>query len=204
MKTNISLVLNAILLLAVIYLFTRIGSTGKAVQAVEGQVSEQAVPPIVYVNADTLLDNYEYFSAQREVLGKREAEASERLAQRGRALESQFRGVQEKVQQGLLTPNQIAEEEQRLGRQQQAIMEEREKISQELMQETQRINEELQKKLDEILDQLRTERGYKIILQAGQGSGVLNADDALDITAEVLAILNQGGGDKDKKGEKKE
>jgi Skp family chaperone for outer membrane proteins len=72
------------------------------------------------------------------------------------------------------------------------------------MQETQRINEELQKKLDEILDQLRTERGYKIILQAGQGSGVLNADDALDITAEVLAILNQGGGDKDKKGEKKE
>ncbi|MDV7397468.1 hypothetical protein RZS08_39065, partial [Arthrospira platensis SPKY1] len=101
------------------------------------------VPRIVYINADTLLDKYEYLSEQREALGKREAEAGERLAQRGRTLENQFRGVQEKIQQGLLTPNQIAEEEQRLGRQQQALMDEREKISQELMLETQRLNDEL-------------------------------------------------------------
>jgi outer membrane protein len=193
MKTNISLALNAILLLAVIYLFTQLGSTGKKDQAAgDSPTAEQTdVPRIVYINADTLLDKYEYLSEQREALGKREAEAGERLAQRGRTLENQFRGVQEKIQQGLLTPNQIAEEEQRLGRQQQALMDEREKISQELMLETQRLNDELQKKLNDILDQLRAERGYTFILQAGQGSGVLSAEEGLDITADVLAILNK-------------
>lgn len=193
MKANISLALNAILLLAVIYLFTQLRASDKPAKASESAATEAAGPSIVYIDADTLLEKYDYFRQQKEALEKREAEATERLSQRGRALENQYRSVQEKIQKGLLTPNQIAEEEQRLGNQQQVLMAEREKLSQELLGETQRVNEELQAKLKGILDTLREEKGYSIILQFGQGSSVLNASEALDITEEVVAILNEEG-----------
>lgn len=199
MKANISLVLNAILLLAVVYLFTQMRSSGKAENTAEPAAAPAGAPSVVYIDADTLLEKYDYFRQQKTVLEKREAEATERLAQRGRALENQFRQVQEKIQKGLLTPNQIAEEEQRLGRQQQVLMEEREKLTQELLGETQRVNEELQEKLKGILDSLRAEKGYALILQYGQGSSLLNASEALNITEEVLSILNEKGVTEEKK-----
>ncbi|MCB0570418.1 MAG: OmpH family outer membrane protein [Phaeodactylibacter sp.] len=199
MKANISLVLNAILLLAVIYLFTKQPAAAGPDKEAEPAATTTDGPKFVYIDADTLLEKYDYFRQQKEALEKREADATEKLAQRGRALESQYRQVQEKIQKGLLTPNQIAEEEQRLGRQQQVLMDEREKLSQELLGESQRVNTELQEKLKSILDGLRAEKGYAMILQFGQGSSLLNASEALDITEEVLTILNKKGVDGEEK-----
>ena len=192
MKANISLVLNGILLIAVAYLLSQHLSSGK-VKAEETPAADTAAasPNIVYVNADTLVEQYEYFRQQKEALDKRQAEASQRLNQRMATLENEFRGVQQKIQQGLLTPNQIADEEQRLGRKQQELVAEQEKLSKELMAETQRIQLELEDELRQSLDQMRERRGYDYILQYGQGSSVLLAADSLDITAEVLEILNQ-------------
>lgn len=192
MKANISLVLNGILLIAVAYLLSQHLSSGKG-KAEETPAADTAAasPNIVYVNADTLVEQYEYFRQQKEALDKRQAEASQRLNQRMATLENEFRGVQQKIQQGLLTPNQIADEEQRLGRKQQELVAEQEKLSKELMAETQRIQLELEDELRQSLDQMRERRGYDYILQYGQGSSVLLAADSLDITAEVLEILNQ-------------
>ena len=95
--------------------------------------SEAPAPlKIVYLNADTLVEQYDYFRNQKEALDKRQAEASQRMNQKGAALEKEFRQVQEKIQQGLLAPSQIAEEEQRLGQKQQSLMAEQEKLSKEL------------------------------------------------------------------------
>lgn len=192
MKANISLVLNGILLIAVAYLLSQHLSSGKG-KAEETPAADTAAasPNIVYINADTLVEQYEYFRQQKEALDKRQAEASQRLNQRMATLENEFRGVQQKIQQGLLTPNQIADEEQRLGRKQQELVAEQEKLSKELMAETQRIQLELEDELRQSLDQMRERRGYDYILQYGQGSSVLLAADSLDITAEVLEILNQ-------------
>lgn len=193
MKANISLVLNGILLIAVAYLLSQHLSPGKgkAEETPAADTAAAASPNIVYINADTLVEKYEYFRQEKEALDKRQAEASQRLNQRMGALENEFRGVQQKIQQGLLTPNQIADEEQRLGRKQQELVAEQEKLSKELMAETQRIQLELEDELRQSLDQMRERRGYDYILQYCQGSSVLLAADSLDITAEVLEILNQ-------------
>ena len=154
--------------------------------------SEAPAPlKIVYLNADTLVEQYDYFRNQKEALDKRQAEASQRMNQKGAALEKEFRQVQEKIQQGLLAPSQIAEEEQRLGQKQQSLMAEQEKLSKELVAETQRIQLELEDELRKSLDEMRKRRGYDYILQYGQGSSVLLAADSLDITVEVLEILNK-------------
>jgi len=193
MKTNISLVLNGILLIAVAYLLSQhLSSAGKKAGAAEATGADAPAPlSIVYLNADTLVEQYASFRLQKEALDKRQVEAGQRLNQRGAALENEFRAVQQKIQQGLLAPSQIADEEQRLGKKQQELMAEQEKLSKELVAETQRIQLELENELRQSLDKMRELRGYDYILQYGQGSSVLLASDSLDITAEVLEILNQ-------------
>ena len=193
MKANISLVLNGILLIAVAYLLSQHLSSGggKATES-EAAAAEASAPlKIVYLNADTLVHKYDYFRQQQEALEKQQAEAGQRLNQKGAALENEFRAVQQKIQQGLLAPSQIADEEKRLGQKQQVLMAEQEKLRNDLLAETQRIQMELETELRQSLDAMRARRGYDYILQYGQGSSVLLASDSLDITVEVLEILNK-------------
>lgn len=199
MKANISLALNAILLIAVVYLFTQVGksSAGEAAPA-SGAAGSQSLD-IVYIDADTLLTNYTEFRDKQESLAVRQREASQGLNQRMQALEKEFRTVQGKVQQGLLAPNQIAAEEERLGRKQQALAAEQEQLSNQLGAEQQALLTDFQDKLNNLMDSLREARGYDYILQYGQGSSVLGARDSFNITEDVLRILN--GGDRKKPAE---
>jgi outer membrane protein len=194
MKANISLALNAILLIAVIYLFTQLPSSGQTPASESGSATSTEVDRIVFLNADSLLQNYTYFRGKMEELQKKEADASQRLNQQMSSLESEFRAVQKKIQQGLLTPNQIAGEEQRLGQKQQALALEQEQIASQLRQETQVLNVEFQEELIVLMDSLRESKGYDYILQYGQGSGVLSAKEGYDITPDVLKILNEKRG----------
>lgn len=193
MKANISLAINGLLLIAVIYLLSQHLSSGSEKAGEAGtEVAQTAAPlKIVYLNADTLVQKYDYFRKQQEALEKRQEEAGQRLNQKGAALENEFRAVQQRIQEGLLAPSQIAEEEKRLGQKQQVLMAEQEKLRNDLLAETQRIQLELENELRRSLDEMRQRRGYDYILQYGQGSSVLLAADSLDITVEVLEILNK-------------
>lgn len=190
MKSNISLALSGLLILAVIYLFTQLGTSEGESQA-DTAVEASAVPDVVYINADSLLSNYKSFRSKIEELKVQEEGASVRINKQMGALESEYKSVQRKIQQGLLSPSQIAGEEQRLGRKQQKLLAEQEQLSQQLMMETQRLNAELQERLVALMDSLRAEKGYKYILQYGQGGSVLSADESYDITNDVLNILNE-------------
>ena len=194
MKSNISLALNGLLILAVIYLFTQL-PTSKGDSKVEKTVEASSVPEIVYINADSLLGNYKSFVSKIGELKVQEEKASIQINKQMGALESEYKAVQRKIQQGLLSPSQIAGEEQRLGKKQQKLLAEQEQLSQQLMMETQRLNAELQDRLVTLMDSLRAEKGYEYILQYGQGGSVLSAAETFDITNDVLNILNEEAGD---------
>jgi outer membrane protein len=190
MKANISLALNAILFLAVAYLFTQLSSDKPAQSATPSTELSSEVPSIVYINADSLLENFSYFKDKINKLKEQETDATNRINQQMGALEAEFKAVQKKIQQGLLAPNQIAAEEQRLGRKQQTLLAEQEQLSQQLLRQTQQVNAELQDELITLMDKLREEKGYDYILQYGQGSSVLSAANNNDITLDVLNLLN--------------
>lgn len=189
---NLSLLLNAVLLIAVGYLMVQHFSGRKATGSTDEQSAPKEVPlNVVYVNADTLLTKYEYMNQKQEELSKREQAADNQLKTRGRALEKEFLAAQDKIQKGLLAPNQIAAEEQRLAQKQQALMAEQERITRELMAEGQKIQEELNKAIKDLLADIQKEKGYDFILSYGPGTGVLMVDEKRDITPMVLDRLNQ-------------
>lgn len=189
MRNNIIMAAAAALLLATAFLTSNCnqnqGGTQSAAQA------KETGPKIVFVNADTLLANYEYMNQKQEEFGQREAKADADLKARGRALEKEFMAAQEKIQKGLLAPNQIAVEEQRLGQKQQALAAEQERLTRELMAEGQKLQEELNKTIKSLLADIQKEKGYDYILSYGPGTGVLMVNDSLDITKMVLERLNK-------------
>ncbi len=146
---------------------------------------------VVYVNEDSLFSGYDYFREQSEIIAEEERKATESLQAKQRALENEIRKVQQQVQQGLLAPNQIAREEQRIAQQQQAFMAESQQASQSLMVQTQALQIELNEKIKEILEDLQDKNGYDFVLNYGPGTGVLIVSDSLDITGLVLERLNQ-------------
>lgn len=144
---------------------------------------------VVFVYADTLLAKYEDFSTKQAELEKRQQQAESRIQSRMKALETEIMSLQDKVRD--MAPAQLAQEQERLGRREQEIVRERDRLGKELLDETQRLNKELEDKLNEVLKAIREEYGYDFILSYGPGTGVLMVNDSLDITNEVLKRLNE-------------
>ncbi|MFZ4427173.1 MAG: OmpH family outer membrane protein [Saprospiraceae bacterium] len=195
MKTNLSLILNAVLFVVTGYLLSahlkEKGGQAPTTSKVKTEQGSSGVPNIVYVNSDSLLKNFNDYQAKVKELDKKGQDAEAALVSRSKSLERDFLQTQQKVQQGLLTPNQVQQEEQRLMLKQQSLAAEQEKVGKQLMEERQKILEVLEKQIKDILTELRGEKGYDFILSYGPGTGVLMVNDALDVTGAVLEKLNE-------------
>jgi outer membrane protein len=144
-----------------------------------------------YVHADSILSNFSEFVEQQEALATKEEAENRRLNNMMKAMEKDFMEVQQKIQQGLLTRNQIQEEEQRFAQAQQEMQTEQERVSRLLLQEGQELQDRLMDKLQRVLKEVQDANGYDLILSYGPGTGLLMAQEDLDITEDVLGRLNQ-------------
>jgi outer membrane protein len=192
---NFSLILNVVLLLAVAFLYVKVFGGAKPVANTpetntEADATAERPLRIVYVNADSLLEKYEEFKKQRDVLQKKEKDADASLKAKGRALEQDFLEVQKRVQTGTMSPSEIQREEQRLMQKQQSLAQEQERITKSLLEEGQKINDALQKELLDQLKTLKESEGYDFIFSYSVGGQILVTNDSLDITQKVLDMLN--------------
>ncbi|MCB0522508.1 MAG: OmpH family outer membrane protein [Lewinellaceae bacterium] len=189
---NISLVLNIILLLAVAYLFLDRFSSKKAGQPAETTTEEAAQPlNIVHINLDTLHEKTEKFQQKKAELEKRQDEAESSLTARANAFQKEVMAYQEKLQSGTMTPKSAQEEEARLSKKEQSIMQERERLGNDLLKETDEFNLAFTNEVKGYLDSLKAQMNYDYILVTGAGSPVLVSNAKLDITQQVLDLLNK-------------
>ena len=126
MKNNILIILNIILILAVGFLYFQVFSN----QGSAAESSESEELSVAYINSDSILLNYEAFREQSEALAQKERDADADLQAKGSQFEREMQQVQQRMQQGLLAPNQIQQEQQRLARKQQQLMQERDQVAQ--------------------------------------------------------------------------
>jgi len=192
MKNNILLIWNVLLtLLVAIVLLIQFAGPKTAKPDAAAQTDDDGLN-IVFVNADSLLEKFTEFKLQQDSLAAKEKDIDTRLRSRGQALEKEYTAAQAKIQQGLMTPNQVAQEEQRLMAKQQKLMEDQERLTKELMDETEALNKKLEERVKAVLREVRDESGYDYILSYGPGTGVLMVNDSLDVTEVVLGKLNAG------------
>ena len=191
---NLSLILNGILVLAVgalYYLHFASGEKTGNESPVSGQIANEGPGRgIVYVNIDTLLNNYGYFQELQDEFADRQAEMEAELTNRGRQYEAGALDYQNKVQKGLVTRREAAELEQALLQEQQNLIQLRDQLSLELSEEEQVSNRRLINAIMEYLKEYNMEYNYQFVFSNSFGDNVLFANEGLDITASVLEGLN--------------
>ena len=194
MMKKLSLVLNAVLIVAVGVLFYLHFSSEKIADVRKPSASNvQPMAPdgsIVYINIDSLLSSYTYFEDMQNDFADKQAELEAELNLRSRQYEASAIDAQNKVQKGLVTRREAAELEQQLMAEQQSLLQLRDELTMQLSEEEQVSNRRLINKIMEYLEEYNKQYNYQFIFSNSFGDNVLFANQQLDITGSVLAGLN--------------
>ena len=187
---NLTTVLLVVLILAVggLYYMEFAGGSDENHSGEEGATTDQVDLSVAYVNSDTLLNHYHFFEELTKQLDEKRAGLENELANRAQGLQRQFEDYQKTGQN--LTIAQARAVEEDLTKKQQNLQQYQQGLSQELMREEARITQELYDKVADYLDGYSKEKNIQIVLTYTRGSGVLFANEALDITEDVIKGLN--------------
>jgi outer membrane protein len=193
---NLSLILNAVLAIAVIVLFVKVFSgnassnSGKAIFSNDSIASGKL--PIAYINVDSLLLNYQFAKESNESLINKQEESRLNINTKARQLQSEMGEFQRKLENNAFLSRERAEQEQgRLLKRQQELQELDGQLSQQLMQVQQKLSEELRDTINSFLKQYNKDHKYEVIFSNTSSDNVLYSEKGYDITEEITTLLNE-------------
>lgn len=186
---NLSLILNVVLIAAVGFLYYKVYNQQPVSRPAVVAGTGMPADGIVYINSDTLLENYNYFKDLKSAFEAKQDSIDKMLEGRGKALEKDVMAYQEKAA-GMSPQERMTTEEQLMGRQE-SLVSLRRKLLEDLGDEEDRINDSLHTNLHNYLKEYNKEKNYLFILGYQRGTGILLASDSLDVTKEVLEGLNK-------------
>lgn len=184
---NLSLILNAILLVAVGVLFYLHFSAGKP-----SGTSESSTTPgdlqIAYINTDTVLKYYDYLKNTQVKLEQKKAKMEQDYRNRAMGLQNEIAAYQRNV--SAMTLGQVRATEEDLGKKQQNLQMYEQSLSQQLMEEQAKIQKELYDRITVFLKKYGSDKGLQVVLKFDPTSDVLFAGQPLDISQDVISGLN--------------
>lgn len=190
---NLSIRLNVLLLIAVIVLYIlHFSGNGKSTSNQGGTATVNADAKIVYINMDTLLNNYTQSRELNEAfLKKLEANRTE-LNIKVKNFDREAAEFRNKVENnGFMTRERAEQAQMDLMIKQQNLQ----KLQQEMTENAQREQMEINRKLYDAITNFLTEynkaKGFQLILSTTLGGNVLFAQEGFDITNEVVSQLNE-------------
>ena len=193
MKEKIHYAIEAVLAVAVIILFVFQFSGDKEPASVTVSNSGTTfgdVIPMAYVDVDSLTANYTYSIDLNEQLMKKYENSQANLTERMRKLEADAESFQRKVQTGsFLSEERAIAERDRIVRSEADLQNLQQKLAREFDEERFRIVEELRNTIVANLRELNKDKKYHIVY-GKMNDNILYADDAYNITAEVVNFLN--------------
>jgi outer membrane protein len=145
---------------------------------------------IVYVNTDTLLNNYEYYKDVVKEFENKSFALENELQRKAQSFQNEVALFQRRVQAGGLSEQQALTQQAALQKKEQDIMLYRENAAGNLQQEQAKKTDELLNSIHEYLKNYNKSDRYDMVIGYSKGGGVLYAKEDLDITQEVLKVLN--------------
>ncbi len=187
---NLSLILNIVLLVAVAFLYVlHFTDPGKVERTASASDTSTVNLKLAYIHSDSVLEHYEYLKVNREQLEAKTKKMDQDLRSRTVGLQNEINAYQRNVTSMTLGQARAAEED--LGKKQQNLQMYQQSLQQQLMQEEAKLNRELYERITTFLKAYGQERGLQVVLKFDPTSDVLYGGEALDITEEVIAGLNE-------------
>ena len=185
---NLSLILNAVLLVAVGILYF-LHFSGKSEQPSSGSfISEGGNLALAYINSDSVLEHYEYLKEQRARLQEKGSKMDTEYRNRAQGLQNEINAYQRNINN--MTYNQQRGAVEELTRKQQNLELFQQSLSQEMMVEQNKLNQELYSRITSFLKEYGRAKGLQLVLKFDPTSDVLYAGDSLEITQVVIDGLN--------------
>jgi len=188
MAGKISIALNIILLIAVVNLYV---SNGNDSETVKEQVNVSLLDSklkIAYINSDSLNAKYEFIKDITEDLNKQIDKKERRLERKTQKMQGEFEQLQ-RAASGM-TNAQLQAAQQRVAQMEQELKIIQNDLAEELQDEQFEMQKELVTKLDSFLISFNKKANYDYILKKFNGSEILVANDAFNITDTVISLLN--------------
>ena len=164
------------------------------------QCSQQAAAPqqqapiavsglkIAYIDVDSLLANYTFYQDLAEEMTRKEENYRLVLTEEATKWQKDVEDHQKKISNGVYSSVERAQsEENRLAKRQQSLQEKSDKYSQELLAESNANSQKISETVDNYVKEYNKTHGYNLIISK---ASLLYADEALNITAEILDGLN--------------
>ena len=186
---NLNRVVIAALFVAVAFLYY-LHFQGPAEEKAATVVASNPIPTnIVYVNSDSLLDNYTFYKNKKSEFESKNDQIKTHLQAESERLQKDAADYQDRA--ATMTDNERAKKEEELMQRQQSLVKKKDDMLGAFDEEQSKFNEQLYAKLSSYLKQYNKEKNYTFILGYQKGGGILFANDSLDITKQVLDGLNK-------------
>lgn len=189
---NLPLILNIVLFALVghlYYLNFKKPQTAEQ-QAIVPPSSQSGGVKIAYVNADTLDAKYEWLKQQKQAIEQRLRSAESNLVSKQEALMRDASALQEKFQGGNMTQAEAEKAQAGLMQRSERLQKEEESLRKSLAEDQKKAFNDLYANVEGKLKELSGQIGYDYILSYSRGGQILMANDSLDITKQVLDLLN--------------
>lgn len=192
---NHSIVLNVVLVIAVSVLSlsscTPDKNTGATPAGTNGMTSTGGTR-IVYINTDTLMNNYLLAIELNEAFLKKQEERRTELNVKAKSLDQEANEFQRKLQNnGFLSEARAIDARDQLLVKQENLR----KLQQDMIDKTAReqndLNRQLFNKITSFLKEYNKDNKFDIVLSTQLGSTVLYAENGFDITNDVVRLLNE-------------
>lgn len=183
----------AIFAFATMLFFTQCAKQQSAEQstndAATTAVAEKSIK-VAFVDIDSLLSKYEFSIILNKEMLRKEEDMRMKLSEKAKALQADYDDFQRKLQNNVYATRERAEEEQaRILKQKDALEKLEQRLIGELSAESQKNNITLHDSIDSFLKAYNAEKKFDLILSR-VGDNILFANDALNITEEVINGLN--------------
>jgi len=146
---------------------------------------------IAYVELDTVIAYFDMANDKGAELDEKTKSSEAELTAKSQAFDRDVRDYQNKAQKGLITRATAAEMEQTLSQQQQNLLALRDQMAMNLNEESVVAQRQVLEYINQFLVEYNEEHGYQYILAKQFPGPILYSDTTMDITADVIAGLNE-------------
>ncbi|MFV0554468.1 MAG: OmpH family outer membrane protein [Mangrovibacterium sp.] len=186
MKKN--LIINLVFAVAIAALFILHFTSNKSGNTGSDNHASSTELTMAYVNVDSILMHYELSLALHEEFTKNQASYTDEYAKKRSAWETKAARFQEKVQRGgFLTEERAIQERNQLASEQEELIQLDQELSNKLAEMQNKNTNQVIEKVMTTIEKYNKEKKFTYIISA---NSLLAADGALNVTADILKIMN--------------
>lgn len=168
---------------------TKTTETSAEAAATETATAQQVgTGDIAYVQVEAVLAQCDLFLTEGKALQEKTEKAQKSWAQREQNLQAEAAQLQEKYQKGLITTRDVQATQESIQKRVASYQANAQKEAQSLDEENYVFTNRAQDLLHRAVQEINADKRYKLIVNA---SALIDADTTLDITAAVLAKVNE-------------